>query len=138
MIVVRQLVLFGIAGVLGFVVDAGVLRALVSGAHANAYVARLLSFLCAATATWLFNRHHTFRGVRKYSLFGEWSRYLLAMCGGFALNYAVYAFLYYHVDRVRTWPEIGVAAGSLGGMLVNYLVSRYWIYSHRRAGNPVP
>lgn len=129
----RQLFLFGIAGLIGFIVDAGLLRACVSLLHWNAYAARFLSFLAAATATWLFNRHHTFRGSRHYGLLGEWLRYVLAMCGGFAVNYSIYAALYYHVDLVRHLPELGVAAGSLGGMAVNFASSRWWIYRHRPA-----
>lgn len=123
-----QFLLFCVGGVIGFVVDAGVLRLLVSGAGMNAYVARLISFLCAATATWLWNRHNTFRGTRRYGLLGEWTRYLLAMSGGFAVNYGTYALLYTFVPLVRRYPELGVAAGSVAGLVVNYASSRWWIY----------
>ena len=129
----RQLAMFCIGGAIGFVVDAGLLRVFVSLFGWNAYAARFLSFLCAATATWLFNRNHTFRGPRHYGLVGEWARYVFAMCGGFAVNYAIYAALYYHVELVKHVPELGVGAGSLGGMVVNYLSSRWWIYRHRPA-----
>ena len=44
---------FGIAGVLGFVVDAGALYLLAP--FLGWYGARVLSFWAAATATWLFN-----------------------------------------------------------------------------------
>ena len=127
-----QFLLFCIGGVIGFLVDVGVLRLLLWAFGMNAYAARLISFLCAATATWLFNRHNTFRGVRRYGLFGEWARYLLAMTGGFAVNYSTYALLYYFVPLVRTWPELGVAAGSAAGLVVNWISSRWWIY--RRDG----
>lgn len=123
-----QFLLFCIGGVIGFVVDAGVLRLLISAFAANAYIARVFSFLCAATATWLFNRHQTFRGVRRYGLLGEWARYLAAMTGGFVVNYGTYALLYTFVELVRTYPELGVAAGSVAGLVVNYASSRWWIY----------
>lgn len=122
--------LFCIGGVIGFVVDAGILRLLVSGLAMNAYAARLVSFLCAATATWLWNRHSTFRGTRRYGLLGEWARYLLAMSGGFAINYGAYALLYAFVPLVQRYPELGVAAGSATGLVVNYASSRWWIYRH--------
>ena len=127
-----QFLLFCIGGVIGFVVDAGVLRLLVSGLGANAYLARLFSFLCAATATWLWNRSQTFRGTRRYGLFGEWARYLLAMSGGFAVNYAAYAAVYTFFAPARTWPELAVAAGSVAGLAVNYVSSRWWIYRSER------
>lgn len=128
---VRELVLFGVAGVLGFIVDAGIVQLLVSGPAWNPYLARLVSFLAAATTTWLFNRHFTFRSLRHYSLAGEWLRYLLAMSGGFALNYAIYSYLVFHYPVVKQFPALGVAAGSLAGLAVNFASSRYWIYRRR-------
>jgi putative flippase GtrA len=130
-----QFLLFCIGGVIGFAVDAGVLRLMVSGAGMDAYLARLfVSFPCAATATWLWNRHNTFRGTRHYGLFGEWARYLLAASFGFLVgNYSVYVVLYALVPLVQRYPELGVAAGSATGLVVNYTTSRWWIYRHRKA-----
>jgi putative flippase GtrA len=128
---VPQFLLFCIGGVIGFVVDAGVLRLLVSLLGMNAYAARLLSFLVAATSTWLWNRHATFSGTRNFGLLGEWSRYLLAMSGGFAVNYSTYALMYAYLPLVKQYPELGVAAGSVAGMAVNWISSRLWIYRQR-------
>jgi putative flippase GtrA len=128
----RQLALFGVAGVIGFVVDAGVLQLIVSVFGGNPYASRLLSFLCAATATWTFNRHFTFGGPRHYSLLGEWARYVFAMSGGFALNASVYWFLIWHSPLVHRFLVLGVGAGSIAGMTVNYSLSKLWIYRHRR------
>lgn len=133
-----QFLLFCIGGVIGFVVDAGILRLLVSGLGMDAYLARLASFLVAATATWLWNRHNTFRGTRRYGLLGEWSRYLLAMSGGFAVNYATYAALYTFFAIVQKYPELGVAAGSVAGLAVNYASSRWWIYRRDSAVDADP
>ena len=127
----RQLMLFGIGGVVGFVVDAAIVQALVSMAGWNPYGARLASFLAAATATWLFNRHFTFRDDRHYGLFGEWARWMLAMSIGFVVNYSVYAFLVFHVALLREWPALAVAVGSLAGFVVNYASSRLWIFRRR-------
>jgi putative flippase GtrA len=69
----KQLAWFGVGGVIGFVVDAGVVQLLVSKLGADPYSGRLFSFLCAATATWLFNRRFTFRDLGHYTLFGEWT-----------------------------------------------------------------
>ncbi|SFN61423.1 GtrA family protein [Dokdonella immobilis] len=127
----RQVVLFCVGGFIGFLVDAGLVQFLVSAFDANRYASRLLSFLAAATATWLFNRRFTFRGVRHYGRFGEWSRYVLAMCGGFAVNFSIYSWLVYHYALVHRLPALGVAIGSLGGFAVNFSASRFWIYRHR-------
>ena len=124
--------LFGVGGVIGFIVDAGVLQLLVSGLAWDRFSGRLISFLCAATATWVFNRRYTFRGVRRHSLLGEWTRYIVAMSGGFACNFATYSalVLWFNIDGVAgtrrcgrfarrhgrgTWPPpLGVPASRNG------------------------
>lgn len=128
----RSFWLFCIGGVIGFIVDAGVLQILVSGFAWDRFSARLISFLCAATATWVFNRTYTFRGRQRHSLLGEWGRYILAMSGGFAFNFAAYSGLVLAFDLDRQWLPLAVAAGSVAGLGVNYLASRYWIYRHPR------
>ena len=133
---IRQLMLFGIGGTLGFIVDAGVLQLLVVGLAWDRYSGRLISFLCAATATWLFNRHYTFRGPRKHALHVEWARYVLAMSGGFACNYSAYWVLVYFFNFDRQWLILAVGVGSIAGLGVNFTASRYWVYRHHR--HPVP
>ena len=128
----RQFVLFGIGGVIGFIVDAGILQLLVVGMAWDRYSGRLISFLFAATATWIFNRRFTFHGPRRHSLLGEWTRYVLAMSGGFACNYAAYSALVYFFNLDRGDLILAVAAGSIAGMGVNFIGSRYWVYRHHR------
>lgn len=126
----RQMTLFCVGGFIGFLIDAGIVQWLVSAFDANPYLSRLFSFLAAATGTWLFNRRYTFKHVRHYGRFGEWSRYVFAMCGGFAVNFSIYSSLVYHVELIQRLPALGVAVGSLGGFVVNFSASRYWIYRH--------
>lgn len=127
----RQIAWFGVGGFIGFVVDAGVVQLLVSTLDADPYLGRLFSFLCAATATWLFNRRFTFHERGDHGLFGEWTRYVVAMSAGFAVNYATYAAVVYFSHFVQAWPAIGVAAGSLPGAVVNFLGARHWVFSGR-------
>ncbi|HEX5354563.1 MAG TPA: GtrA family protein [Rhodanobacteraceae bacterium] len=128
----KQLAWFGVGGFIGFIVDAGIVQLLVSELDVDPYVGRLFSFVCAATATWLFNRRFTFRERGDYTLFGEWSRYMVAMSAGFALNYLTYALVVYISSFVQAWPAIGVAAGSLPGSAVNFLGARQWVFSRTR------
>lgn len=127
----RTFILFCIAGMIGFVVDAGIVQGLVSGLNWNPYFSRLLSFLAAATATWVFNRKYTFNSERRYSLHGEWMRYLIAMGTGFALNFSVYSYFVFHYELVQRIPAIGVAAGSVAGLAINFMTSRYWVFRSR-------
>jgi putative flippase GtrA len=126
----RQFALFCVAGVIGFVVDAGLVQWLVAGPGFDPYLSRVASFLCALTATWLFNRRYTFVPRRDEPLWREWSRYFVAMLGGFAVNYGVYAAMVYALPLVRAWPVLGVAAGSVAGLVVNYASSRWWVFRH--------
>lgn len=132
----KQIAWFGVGGFIGFLVDAGVVQLLVSKVGADPYVGRLFSFLCAATATWLFNRNVTFSERGGYSLFGEWARYLVAMSAGFVVNYATYALVVHSSTFVRAWPSIGVAAGSVPGAMVNFMGARQWVFSRRRKEAP--
>ena len=128
----RQLAMFCVGGVVGFIVDAGVLQVLVVGMAWDRYSSRLISFLVAATATWIFNRRYTFTGPRRHSLGGEWARYLLAMSGGFVCNFSAYSALVYFFDLDRQWLILAVAVGSVAGLGVNFTASRYWVFRHQR------
>ncbi len=127
----RTFLLFCVAGTIGFAVDAAIVQGLVVALDWNPYLARLISFLAAATVTWLFNRTFTFRSERRDSVRGEWIRYLVAMAAGFVVNFGLYSLLVFHYEMVRAIPALGVAAGSIAGLFVNYLSSRYWVF--RRA-----
>jgi putative flippase GtrA len=105
-----------------------VLQLLVSGLAWDRFTGRIISFLCAATATWLFNRRYTFRGPRRHPLHWEWARYVIAMSAGFACNFAAYSALVLTYDIDRQWLVLAVAAGSVAGLGVNFLASRYWVY----------
>lgn len=124
----RQLILFCVGGTIGFIVDAGVLQLLVAGLAWDRFTGRLISFLCAATATWLFNRRYTFHGPRRHPLHWEWARYVVAMSAGFAFNFAAYSTLVLLFNLDRQWLILAVAAGSVAGLGVNFVASRYWVY----------
>ncbi len=125
----REILLFLVSGGLGFLVDASVVQVLVSLFDVNPYASRVVSFLCAASATWAFNRRYTFAGKRRYaSARGELARYLVAMVGGFAINYGTFVAVLAAMPVAHRWPVIGVAAGSLAGAVLNYLTSKFWIF----------
>lgn len=124
----RQIGLFALSGVVGFIVDAGIVQFLVRELAMNPYLARVFSFLAAASSTWLFNRRYTFAGHHAGSKRGQWARYLVAMAGGFGLNYGAYALCVAGWPLVRSWPAIGVAVGSVAGAVVNFASSKYWIF----------
>lgn len=121
----RQVVLFGVGGVIGLVVDAGVVQALVSWGEWNPYVARVVSFLSAATATWLWNRRYTFAHHDSgRSLPAEWLHWVALMSVGAVVNYAAYAAILMLYPWLHRWPAAAVAASSAAASLVNFASAR--------------
>ena len=121
----REAGLFFVGGVIGFIVDAGGVQALVSLAGANAYVARVPSFLLAATATWWWNRRYTFaHRASGQQLHLEWLRWMGLMTAGALINYATYALMLVGFPALHRWPAVAVLAGSAVAALVNFSTAR--------------
>lgn len=123
---------FAISGVLAFVIDAGIVQCLVSLSAANPYLARAVSFLAAVLFTWQFNRRYTFVPPEGLAWWREGLQYLGTQVGGFALNYATYSVIVLASATVYRFPVIGVAAGSLAGMLANYFSARRLVFGATR------
>ena len=119
---VKPFVLFCIAGGLALAVDIAVLYALKP--WLGRYGARVVSFLAAANFTWLFNRTLTFKVTTRANMGREYVAYLSSMLAGGVLNYAVYAAAVRWTSLAATHPAIGVALGSLAGLIFNYLAAR--------------
>lgn len=131
----REAALFAVGGVFGFVVDAGIVQALVGGFGADPYLARVLSFMAAATVTWGWNRQVTFAHRRSHRTHREWLRWMGVMSVGALINYGIYALLVAVSDTVRQGPWIGVAAGSAASALVNFCAARGVVFTGRK-NNP--
>jgi putative flippase GtrA len=117
---------FAIIGALAFLVDAGVLQVVLP--FAGFYAGRLVSWTAAATFTWVLNRRYTFSGGRDAPALIQWLRYLAANAIGGLANYATYALLVATVEPVRRWPVLAVAAGSVAGLLLNFFLSRRFVF----------
>lgn len=123
-----QLFRFSVVGTTGFLIDAALLHALLATGM-GPYAARVPSFVAAVTWTWLLNRSFTFRAPRHEAMGGEWAAYIRLMLIGAGLNYGVYAVALWQSLLVREWPVIGVALGSIAGLLVNFFNSRRLLYT---------
>lgn len=124
---IKELLFFGVAGVLGFLTDAGTLYLVKS--FIGVYFGRLVSFFLAVIVTWLFNRNITFKeSTAHMSLISEFLHYLSLMVVGGTINLGVYYLLVGSVDQIKEWPVIAVAVGSIAGMVANFISSRYLLY----------
>lgn len=126
--ILRQALRFAAVGVLGFLVDAGVLMAGRSLLGLDLYSSRALSYVAAVTSTWALNRAFTFKEYASSSKLVEWARFFAANTVGGAVNLGVYAALVNFVPLVREFPVLGVAAGSLSGLGVNFTLSRIYVF----------
>lgn len=122
-----RLLRFGLVGAAGFLVDAGLLQAMVQWGSINPFLARLGSFIAAATATWWLNRWFTF-AARHQASGREWMRYMMAMTLGGLVNYGAFAAVLLWLPLALRQPWLAVACGSLAGMAVNYYTSRRFVF----------
>ena len=127
----REFTTFAAIGAAAFFVDAGALYAFVA-AGSGLYVGRLLSWTLAASFTWYLNRRLTFAGADGQPAVSQWLRFIAANSVGGALNYATYASLIALSATVRHWPVVAVAAGSLAGLLLNFVLSRKMVFRSRQ------
>lgn len=125
---VRQFLRFSVVGVAGFLVDATVLHLAMNGLGFGHYLGRVVSFLVAATSTWALNRRFTFDVDTRLHPLKEWLRFLGANALGGIVNYTVYALLVAHVSAVAGMPTLGVAAGSLAGLIFNFTMSKKLVF----------
>lgn len=118
---------FGLVGAVGFLVDVTVLYSFAG--LIGLFYGRVVSFLAAVVATWLLNRRWTFKsrnsGLRNRH---EFAVYLALMLVGGSVNYGVYVWFVVAYQLVQHHPVIGVAVGSLAGMLINFLSSRFVLF----------
>ena len=123
---------FGMVGVVGLMVDIAALYSAMAWAGLGPYGARAVSFLVAATATWALNRVFTFRGEHDGGLLGQWAKFIAAKSLGGALNYLTYAALIAGTATVAAHPFLGVAAGSVAGMVFNFAASKKLVFRSSR------
>ena len=130
MMSLREIAMFGICGVIGYAVDVGVLH--VTAPALGPYGGRALSYLAAATTTFLLNRSLTFRVRERAGFLRQWALFLIANLGGGAVNFGVYA----GVVAANVWPLslpwAAVAAGSLAGAAVNFTLAKRVVFTPRR------
>jgi putative flippase GtrA len=123
-----EIVRFGISGVAGFVVDAGIVLLVTRVLGLGPIVAQVIAFTVAVTVTWLINRHWTFAEHASENWLHEWTRYVAANSVGAAVNNGVYVILVLTVALFSKTPVLGVAVGSLAGMGFNFSSSKLFVF----------
>jgi putative flippase GtrA len=127
----RQFLSFALIGVLGFVVDSSVLY-LGLELGLGLRWGRVVSYLVAVTATWALNRRFTFGASRRRAVI-EWARFAITQLAGATVNLGTYFALVAASDVVARFPVLGVAAGSIAGLAVNFVAARAFVFGARHA-----
>lgn len=110
---------FALAGGLGFLVDAGVLKALI-WTGLDPRPARLVSFLAALATTWIVNRSAAFRDRAGPPSLAEFGRYAAASAAAGAVNLGVYFGLVTAVPVFAAWPVAALAVATAASMSLNF------------------
>lgn len=121
----QQIWRFGLVGILGYVVNAGLVEAFVSAL--GPVKAQVLAFPAAVSVTWWLNRRFTF-GASRHSWPQEWLRYVFANLLGWLANNGLYLWTVFNFASAYQHPAIAVAAGSLAGMIFNFSTSRFIVF----------
>lgn len=120
---------FSVVGTAVFGVNAALGELLVAGV--GPLWAQGLAFPVAATLAWWLNRRYTF-GASDRSLRREWLHYILVNGIGWLLNNGVYLACIYRFALAARHPSLAVAAGSLAGMVANFILSRQLVFRTNR------
>ena len=122
----RQFIPFCMVGVIGFVIDAGILALLVHGLELGPIWSRLVSFPCAMTVTWYLNRRVTFPHAVSNKPRQEWLRYAVVSMTGNLVNFIVYVACIRLSQIMYAYPEIALAIAAIIALIFNYIgFSRY-------------
>jgi putative flippase GtrA len=90
----------------------------------NPYLARLASFLVAICATFILNKHYTFRERKK----SRPMLYLISQSFGVGINMLVFSLIIWHPYWLPLQLYFGLSAGSLVAMFFNYEMSRRYVF----------
>ena len=119
---------FGVVGTIGFCVDSGFVYTAHYAFGVGLILAGILSFFVAGSSNWFLNRLWTFRGASRGRIHYEWLRYLATNAAGFILNRGVYIALITTSQLCNLHPVLAVAAGSIAGLGVNFVMSRRIVF----------
>lgn len=123
---------FVVVGAIGFLIDAGILTALMTRFGFDHYSARAISFTVAVTATWYMNRRWVFARSTASMSGREYTSYLLVQIIGAVINLSVFVVIIELVPRLTAVPVIPLAVGAVVGMLFNFSASSRLVFSDTR------
>jgi putative flippase GtrA len=119
---------FVLVGAVGFIVDAGLLQALISLAGWGPVEARAVAIPAAVFATWLLNRTITFPESHGGPVVSSLLRYAAVSAVGAGVNFIVFSILVLASHTMAAVPLVPLAIASIVALIVNYLGSRHFAF----------
>jgi putative flippase GtrA len=118
---------FALVGAFGFVVDGGVLQALLVLGW-GPIAARAVAVCVAVLATWALNRSFTFPEAQGGPALASLVRYAGVSAVGASINFAVYTGLVMSSNAMSAQPLLALAVASVIALIVNYLGSKHFAF----------
>jgi putative flippase GtrA len=136
----RRLPGFALVGAVGFLVDAGILTALMTGYGFGPYAARAISFTAAVTTTWYLNRRWVFDRQAVPLSGREYFSYVTVQVIGALINLLVFVVAIELVTSLRDIPVVPLAIGAGVALLFNFGASSRFVFggNHRQRTGESP
>jgi putative flippase GtrA len=122
----RELLSFAGVGVVGFVVDAGLMNLISHLFLIPDTLARVPSFCVAVVATWLLNSLLTFRGA--YLGFRSLQKYFGTNSIGFVTNWLVFLLATHFFEVAHAFPTVTLGIAAIFSLLVNFILARRFVF----------
>ena len=132
--VITQGIRFALVGVIGFVIDAGLLWLLVREGG-DPLLARCLTFPLAVLVTWYLNRIWSFGSSLKARPGPEVRNYFFVQVVGAFGNYAVYVAVLQFIEPTANNVLIAVAIGAIFGLAINFTGAKAFVFRQMAKGD---
>ncbi|WP_240797158.1 GtrA family protein [Vibrio tasmaniensis] len=124
----NRVVLFGLVGSVGFIVDAMAFGILFNFIDLELMNARAIAFFVAATTTWFGNRQFTFSFAIKTNPFHQWQKFMVTACISAVPNLATFKVCVSILGSEGGMVFISLLIGVLVGMISNFCLSSRWVF----------
>jgi putative flippase GtrA len=127
----RLAIKFAAVGLVGFAVDAVLLKAGLSF-HLGAAWARLISLTLAMQATFVVNRTYVFRCSGREGLQRQWCAYMATNGVGNFCNYWIFVSLSSLHGRLVSEPFVALAISAATAFVINFAGARLLVFGRER------
>jgi len=134
--VLYQFAKFGAVGALNSFIDFGILNLLIFlfsiGSGLWFSIFKAISFLCATTNSYFWNKYWTFESSNKPKVSEAAKFYTIAIIGGF-LNVSIASFIFSGINRpeyipVNLWANVAALGGILSAFIWNFLGYKFVVF----------